>query len=203
MDVRTFDVTVEREGRWWVFAIPELGTGGQARSFAEVEYEAQGVAAAWLDVAPETVAVNVHIEPPADVRAEWEAADKDDAAAREALARAAARRRAVVLKLRKEMSAADAGAVLGISRQRVYQIESPKPPAASRNREVVPGPNGGWDVRGGDSRTVAHADTQAEAIDRARQIIKNGGGGEIHVRNQNGEIRSKDTIAPGRKIQSL
>ena len=196
-------MTVEREGRWWVFAIPELGTGGQARSLAEVEYEAQGVAAAWLNVAPETVAVKVSVEAPAEVRAEWNAADEDDAAAREAQARAAARRRAVVLELRKQMSAADAGAVLGISRQRVYQIESPKPPAATRNREVVPNPNGGWDVRGGGSRTIAHTDTQAEAIDRARTIINNQGGGEIHVRNQNGEIRSKDTIAPGREIQWL
>lgn len=32
----TYDVTVEREGRWWVFRIPELGTGKQAKSLAEV-----------------------------------------------------------------------------------------------------------------------------------------------------------------------
>ena len=73
----------------------------------------------------------------------------------------------------------------------------------SSNRNVVPNPNGGWDVRGGGSRASAHTDTQAEAIDRARTITQNAGGGEIHVRNQNGEVRSKDTIAPGRKIQSL
>lgn len=129
MDDRTFDVTVEREGRWWVFAIPELGTGGQARSLAEVEHEAQGVAAMWLDVAPETVAVKVSAQAPAEALAEWEAADRDEAAARAAQASAAARRRAVVLQLRKDMSAADAGAVLGISRQRVYQLENPKTPA--------------------------------------------------------------------------
>ena len=129
MDVRTFDVTVEREGRWWVFAIPELGTGGQARSLAEVEYEAQGVASMWLDVAPEAVAVKVSVQAPAEALAEWEAADRDEAAARAAQASAAARRRAVVLQLRQDMSAADAGAVLGISRQRVYQLENPKMPA--------------------------------------------------------------------------
>ena len=129
MTTRHFDVTVEREGRWWVFEIPELGTGGQARSLAEVEYEAQGVAAMWLDVAPETVAVKVSVQAPAEALAEWEAADRDEAEARAAQASAAARRRAVVLQLRKDMSAADAGAVLGISRQRVYQIENPKTPA--------------------------------------------------------------------------
>lgn len=127
MDVRTFDVTVEREGRWWVFAIPELGTGGQAHSLAEVEHEAQGVAAMWLDVEPETVAVHVQPAAPADALSEWQAADQDEAAARDAQARAAARRRAVVVKLRKAgYSAADAGAVLGITKQRVYQIEKPR-----------------------------------------------------------------------------
>lgn len=127
MDVRTFDVTVEREGRWWVFAIPELGTGGQAHSLAEVEHEAQGVAAMWLDAAPETVAVRVDATVPADALTEWQAADADEAAAREAQARAAARRRAVVVKLRKAgYTAADTGAVLGITKQRVYQIEKPR-----------------------------------------------------------------------------
>jgi predicted RNase H-like HicB family nuclease len=127
MDVQTFDVTVEREGRWWVFAIPELGTGGQARSLAEVEHEAQGVAAMWLDVAPETVAVRVAPSAPADALNEWQAADRDEAAARDAQARAAARRRAVVVKLREAgYTAADTGAVLGITKQRVYQIEKPR-----------------------------------------------------------------------------
>ncbi|MBF4629563.1 antitoxin HicB [Curtobacterium flaccumfaciens] len=127
MDVRTFDVTVEREGRWWVFAIPELGTGGQARSLAEVEHEAQGVAAMWLDVAPQAVAVRVAAAAPTDALNEWQAADQDEAAARDAQARAAARRRAVVVKLREAgYTAADTGAVLGITKQRVYQIEKPR-----------------------------------------------------------------------------
>jgi hypothetical protein len=196
VDVRTFDVTVEREGRWWVFAIPELGTGGQARSLAEVEYEAQGVAAAWLNVAPETVAVKVAVEAPAEVRAEWDAADKEDAAAREAQASAAARRGAVVTKLRSDMSAADAGAVLGISRQRVYQIE--KAAAERRNRQVVPNPNGGWDVVGGGEGIAVHTDTQADAIDRGRTIVSNGGGGEVTIHGRDGQIRSKDTSTSGR-----
>ena len=44
--------------------------------------------------------------------------------ARKAQAGAAARRRGVVLELRKQRySAADVGRVLGISKQRVYQLE--------------------------------------------------------------------------------
>ncbi|WP_420365881.1 DUF2188 domain-containing protein [Curtobacterium sp. L3-7] len=67
----------------------------------------------------------------------------------------------------------------------------------STNRNVIPNPNGGSDVRGGGDRASAHTDTQAEAIDRARQIIGNQGGGELSVHNRQGQVRAKDTIAPG------
>lgn len=121
--MRTFAVTVERDGKWWTFEIPELGTGGQARSLAEVEYEAQGVAAMWLDVSPDTVTVDVTIHTPEHVLAEWRTAEHDEEKARSAQARAAARRRAAVRELRANgWSAADAGRVLGISKQRVYQL---------------------------------------------------------------------------------
>lgn len=122
--MRTYDVTVEREGRWWVFEIPELGTGGQARNLAEVDHEAQGVAAMWLDVSPNTVAVNVTVRGPEHALDEWAAAERDEEEARRAQARAAERRRAVVRELRgQDYSAPDVGRVLGISKQRVYQIE--------------------------------------------------------------------------------
>jgi DNA-directed RNA polymerase specialized sigma subunit len=120
----TYDVTVEREGRWWVFEIPELGTGGQARNLAEVDHEAQGVAAMWLDVAPEDVEMRVSIRGPQHALDEWAAAERDEDEARQAQARAAERRRAVVRELRRQnYSAPDVGRVLGISKQRVYQIE--------------------------------------------------------------------------------
>lgn len=122
--MKTYDVTVEREGRWWVFRIPELGTGGQAKSLAEVAYEAQGVAAMWLDVEPDTLAVAVTVAGPDAALREWAAADQDEEDARKAISAAAARRRAVVANLRAEgWTAADAGRVLGISKQRVYAIE--------------------------------------------------------------------------------
>jgi predicted RNase H-like HicB family nuclease len=42
------------------------------------------------------------------------------------------------------------------------------------NRHVVQNPDGGWDVKApGASRSSAHRDTQAEAINRAREITHN------------------------------
>ncbi len=71
---------------------------------------------------------------------------------------------------------------------------------ASRNDgHVVPNPRGGWDVRAPHAeRSSAHAQTPAEAGDRARQIIHDQGGGELVIHNQHGQIRDKDTIAPAK-----
>jgi len=66
------------------------------------------------------------------------------------------------------------------------------------SRDVVPNPDGGWDVRApGGSRASSHHDTQADAIDRGREIVQNLGGGELRIHGRNGEIRDSDTIPPG------
>jgi hypothetical protein len=66
------------------------------------------------------------------------------------------------------------------------------------NRHVVPNPEGGWDVRKpGASRASTHHGTQRDAIARARQIVGNGGGGEIRIHDTHGRIRDSDTVAPG------
>lgn len=68
----------------------------------------------------------------------------------------------------------------------------------SGNRHVVPNPDGGWDVKKpGASRASSHHDTQAEALDRGRDIVRNAGGGELVTHNRQGQIRDSDTIAPG------
>ena len=66
------------------------------------------------------------------------------------------------------------------------------------DRHVVKNPAGGWDVSREDAkRSSAHADTQQQAIDRAREIVHNAGGGEVVIHDRQGRIRDKDTIAPG------
>lgn len=67
----------------------------------------------------------------------------------------------------------------------------------SRDRHVVPHPDGGWDVRApGARRASAHTATQDEAIRRARAIVRNAGGGEVVVHRRDGTVRSSDTVAP-------
>jgi hypothetical protein len=58
-----------------------------------------------------------------------------------------------------------------------------------------------WEVRKpGASRASAVEPTQAEAIQRARDILKNDGGGELKIRSEN--IRQQDTIYPGNDPRS-
>lgn len=69
---------------------------------------------------------------------------------------------------------------------------------SKNDRHVVPNKTGGWDVRAqGSSRASAHADTQAQATARAREIVHNAGGGEVRIHGRDGKIRDSDTVAPG------
>ena len=68
----------------------------------------------------------------------------------------------------------------------------------SNNRHVVPNPDGGWDVKApGADRASTHHETQSDAINRAREIVHNVGGGEVVTHGRDGRIRDSDTIAPG------
>lgn len=65
-------------------------------------------------------------------------------------------------------------------------------------RHVVPNPNGGWDVvKPGADRASGHFDRQRDATDRARDIVRNSGGGEVVIHRPDGAIRDSDTVPPG------
>ena len=71
------------------------------------------------------------------------------------------------------------------------------------DRYVVPNSDrGGWDVVKEDrQRASGHFDTQAEAIDRAREIVDNSGGGkgDLRIQGRNGQWRDADS---GRKNET-
>ncbi|WP_286310863.1 hypothetical protein [Agromyces mangrovi Wang et al. 2018] len=96
---------------------------GQARNTAEVEDVAREVIALWLDVEPDTFDVAVTFEIPENAREAWEESRRREAMARtESEAAAQLARRAVATLRADGLTYRDAGAVLGLSAQRVQQL---------------------------------------------------------------------------------
>jgi len=67
------------------------------------------------------------------------------------------------------------------------------------NRRIVQQrADGQWEVKKPRAdRASAITDTQSAAIDRARGILSNDGGGELTIKGTDGRIRDSDTVPPG------
>ena len=64
-------------------------------------------------------------------------------------------------------------------------------------RHVTRRPDGDWQVlKPNAARASAVESTQSAAIDRAREILQNDGGGELVTHGRDGRIRDSDTIPP-------
>jgi uncharacterized protein YdaT len=69
---------------------------------------------------------------------------------------------------------------------------------AKNTRHVVQTGDGDWAVkREGAKRASGVFDTQKQAQDRAREIVRKSGGGEVIIHGTDGKIRDSDTIPPG------
>ena len=123
--MKTYEVTVERDGRWWMVAIPELDGLTQARRLDEVEQMAREYIAVTTDVPLSRVAVRVS----------GIAADGQDLLEAKILVDGLRRRakdlEALVGELTREVASAltdasvpvrDVSSVLGVSHQRVSQL---------------------------------------------------------------------------------
>ena len=67
-----------------------------------------------------------------------------------------------------------------------------------QDRMVYQRPDGSWVNKRNDSdRASSLHPTQRDAEQRAREMLKNQGGGELTTKGRDGKIRSKDTIPPG------
>ena len=66
------------------------------------------------------------------------------------------------------------------------------------------GRSGQWVNKRNDSTRIASShSTQQEAIDAARRMLRQSGGGELTVRGHDGLIRSKDTLTTERSSKVL
>lgn len=67
-----------------------------------------------------------------------------------------------------------------------------------RDRSIYRTGNGKWVNRRNDAGKASSVhNTQQDAIDSAKTMLGNQGGGELTIMGRNGRIRSKDTIPPG------
>lgn len=66
-----------------------------------------------------------------------------------------------------------------------------------RDRIVYKGQDGWVNKRNDAERASSIHKTQADAVKAAHTNLSNQGGGELTIKGRDGQIRSKDTIAPG------
>lgn len=59
-----YNVTAQRDGKWWYIHVPELDVSTQTRKVATVDAMAKDVIGLVLDVAPETIKVETVFGPP-------------------------------------------------------------------------------------------------------------------------------------------
>lgn len=116
----TYSVICRRVGNWWAISVPELkGVHTQARRLDQVATMAQEAIALLLDIEPAAVSVEVRPELPGTVsvalNARRAARDADEKADQ-------ATATAVRALLRDGYTVRDAGALLGLSPQRISQI---------------------------------------------------------------------------------
>jgi hypothetical protein len=69
-------------------------------------------------------------------------------------------------------------------------------PNPLKRMHVTPDGKGNWNVTPAGRRPVGNFDTQREAQDAGRRILRDGKGGELTTHRPDGRIRDSDTIAP-------
>jgi len=68
-----------------------------------------------------------------------------------------------------------------------------------RDRTVSRRPDGTWENKRNDAERASSVhETQKDAEQAAKRMLRNQGGGELTIKGVNGKFRSKATIAPGK-----
>ncbi|MFF0144026.1 hypothetical protein ATK36_4212 [Amycolatopsis sulphurea] len=123
--MKTYQVTVTREGNWWMVHIPEIDGLTQARRLGEAPLMAREYIAASVGADLEDVEVDLRIDAVGEVTGiagRLKAIEEQRARAKELVDRAAAEASSLAKELAEEIPLRDVGAVLGVSYQRVHQL---------------------------------------------------------------------------------
>ena len=122
--MRTYRVDVERDGRFWLLRVAEVGVT-QARHLREVDTMARDLIALTTDSDPATFDLDVHVEVPAATRRHLQQAERLRDQARDSQSKAADELRAAAQELaRSGLPLRDIGQLLGVSYQRAHQLVS-------------------------------------------------------------------------------
>ena len=122
--MKRFTVRARRSGRWWALDAQGLrGVHSQVRRIDQAEEMARDAIAGVLDIAPDSFEVVVVPEVPNAVRAIVEEATAARSQAARAQDEAAHLTREAARRLVEEgLTVRDAGALLGVSHQRIAQL---------------------------------------------------------------------------------
>ena len=122
----TYTVSVTRDGKWWMVAVPELDALTQARRLGDVDTAARELVALETGTALDEVSIDVHVELAAG-DGDLTARVADIRARRDRIEAEEAKVRADTAAFARELAAAqvpvrDIGTLLGVSFQRVSQL---------------------------------------------------------------------------------
>jgi DNA-directed RNA polymerase specialized sigma24 family protein len=134
--VKTYRAVATQEKRFWLLSVPELDVVTQARKLDRAEATVRDLIAVWLDVPPDSFAVEV--EPQLDD--EWTRLLRETREARTTADKASARasellRTSVTTLHDAGLSAREVGSLVGISYQRVQQLLAEGIGQRSRSRD--------------------------------------------------------------------
>lgn len=126
----------EREAGWWTVTVPEhRGLFTQARRLDQVCDLVCDAVGLWLEVDPATIEVQLDVKSFADDRRRWQVAlDARSDALDRAEAATAESAEAVRALIGQGLTTRDVGMMLGISHQRVAQLNAADPPSAANRR---------------------------------------------------------------------
>ncbi len=123
--MKTYDITVSREGKWWMIEVPAIDGLTQARRLSEIEEMALSLIAITLDVPSSQVGVNIvaMLVEGTDLVESRRQIDAEREAARNAERKVAALTVDLVRKLDEDhVPLRDIGEAVGVSFQRVHQL---------------------------------------------------------------------------------
>ena len=123
--MKAYNITVTREGKWWMIVVPAIDGLTQARRLSEIKDMAISLIAITVDVPASHVDVNVAamIVDGIDLVEQRRQIDAEREAARDAELKAAALTVDLVRKLNADhVPLRDIGEAVGVSFQRVHQL---------------------------------------------------------------------------------